>query len=252
MSRLDDRNIVVTGAGSGIGRAIAIRLAEEGAHVGVLDRDDGAAKRVASELASARGRPIVVDITGYDAVGAALAAFEREVGPIAGLVNCAGWDRFVNFVDSTPDLWRQVVDINLIGTLNVLHHVLRSMAARGAGRIVTIASDAGRVGSSGESVYSACKGGLIALTKTLAREHARAGITLNCICPGPTDTPLLAAIGADGGLGTKIVPTLERAIPMRRLGKPEDYPGAVAFLLADEAAFITGQTLSISGGLTMA
>ena len=252
MTRLAERNIIVTGGGSGIGRAIAKRLAEEGARVGVLDRDAAAAKRVANEIAESRATPIGVDITGYEAVGAAIATFERDAGPLSGLVNCAGWDRFVNFVDSTPELWRQVVDINLIGNLNVLHHVLRGMAQRRAGRIVTIASDAGRVGSSGESVYSACKGGLIALTKTLAREHARHGITLNCICPGPTDTPLLAAIGADGGLGAKIVPSLERAIPLRRLGKPDDYPGAVAFLLSDDAAFITGQTLSISGGLTMA
>jgi 2-hydroxycyclohexanecarboxyl-CoA dehydrogenase len=249
---LAGRNVVVTGGGSGIGRAIALRLAADGAHVGVLDRDAAAAERVANEATEGNATAIPVDITGYDAVGAAIAAFERGAGPVSGLVNCAGWDRFVNFVDSTPDFWRQVVDINLIGTLNVLHHVLRGMAARGSGRVVTIASDAGRVGSSGESVYSACKGGLIALTKTLAREHARHGITLNCICPGPTDTPLLAAIAADGALGAKIVPTLERAVPMRRLGTPDDYPGAVAFLLSDDAAFITGQTLSISGGLTMA
>jgi 2-hydroxycyclohexanecarboxyl-CoA dehydrogenase len=254
MNRLQQQRVIVTGGGSGIGRAIAIRLAAEGAAVGIFDRDEANARLVAWNIVSSDGQAaaIGVDITDYAAVGAAVANFERQMGAITGLVNCAGWDRMATFVDSTPDLWRQVVDINLIGTFNVTHQVLPGMVTRRAGRIVTIASDAGRVGSSGEAVYSACKGGLIAFTKSMAREHARDGITCNCICPGPTDTPLLSAMAADEGLGAKVVPSLERAIPMRRLGTPEDYPGAVVYFLSDDAAYVTGQTLSISGGLTMA
>ncbi len=252
--RLEHRNIVITGAGSGIGAAIALRVAKEGALVGVFDRDRDGAIRTVAQIESAGGRASmsVVDITDYAAVGTAVDAFTSEAGGIDGLVNCAGWDRMSTFVDSEPDLWRLVVDINLMGTLNVTHHVLKRMAERGAGRIVHIASDAGRVGSSGEAVYSACKGGLIALAKSLAREHAKDGITINSVCPGPTQTPLLDAMASDDGLGAKVVPSLARAIPMRRLATPEDYPGAVVFLLSDDAAFVTGQTLSVSGGLTMA
>jgi len=254
MKRLEHQRIIVTGAGSGIGRAIAGRLAAEGAAVGIFDRDEANARLVAWDIVASDGQAVAihVDITDYGAVGAAIDSFERQMGAVSGLVNCAGWDRMTTFVESTPELWRQVVDINLIGTLNVTHQVLRGLSARRGGRIVNIASDAGRVGSSGEAVYSACKGGLIAFTKSIAREHARDGITCNCVCPGPTDTPLLAALATDGGLGEKVVPSLERAIPMRRLGAPEDYPGAVAFFLSDDAAYVTGQTLSISGGLTMA
>jgi 2-hydroxycyclohexanecarboxyl-CoA dehydrogenase len=246
MRGLADKHLLVTGAASGIGRAIAQRLAEEGATVGLLDKNAPAAEAVAAEIGG-KVAAMPVDITDLDAVRACVAAFQ----PIDGLVNCAGWDAMARFVDSTPAMWRKVVEINLFGTLNVLYAVLPGMAARKAGRIVTIASDAGRVGSSGEAVYSACKGGLIALGKTLAREHAGDGITINTICPGPTDTPLLAELAADGGMGERTVPKLARAVPMRRLGRPDDYPGAVAFLLSDDAAFITGQTLSVSGGLTM-
>jgi 2-hydroxycyclohexanecarboxyl-CoA dehydrogenase len=254
MSRLAGRNVIVTGAGSGIGRAIAARIAAEGACVGVLDRDGAAAARVVAEIVAtaARALALAVDITDYERVGTAVATFESGAGPVDGLVNCAGWDRMATFLDSDPALWRQVVDINLFGTFNVTHRVLAGMAARRHGRIVTIASDAGRVGSSGEAVYSACKGGLIAFTKSLAREHARHGITANCVCPGPTDTPLLAAMAKDGGLGERVVPALARAVPMQRLGVPEDYPGAVLYFLSDDAAYVTGQTLSVSGGLTMA
>ena len=238
---IKNKRCIVTGAASGIGRAIAERLADEGATLGLIDINVPA-------LADMTGEALAVDITDADAVQRAIADF----GDVDGLVNCAGWDRMVTFLDSTPDLWRQVVDINLFGTLNVTHAVLENMAARGSGAVVTIASDAGRVGSSGEAVYSACKGGLIALMKTLAREHARQGITFNTVCPGPTDTPLLSAMTSDGGLGERIAPALEKAIPMRRLGQPDDYAGIVAFLLSDDAAFITGQTISVSGGLTMA
>jgi 2-hydroxycyclohexanecarboxyl-CoA dehydrogenase len=253
MRGLTGRRTIVTGAASGIGRAIALRLASEGASVGIWDINDAAAKHTADEIRTAGGtaEPFVVDITDHTMVRSGVAQFERAVGPVAGLVNCAGWDRMARFVDTDPQLWRKIVDINLFGALNVLHAVLPGMAARKFGRIVNIASDAGRVGSSGEAVYSACKGGLIALTKTLAREHIHDGIVLNTVCPGPTETPLLAAMAADGGLGEKVVPKLERAMPMRRLAQPDDYPGAVVFLLSDDAAYITGQTLSVSGGLTM-
>ncbi len=253
MRGLTGRCTIVTGAASGIGRAIALRLASEGAPVGIWDINDAAAKRVTDEIRTAGGTAdaFAVDITDHTMVRNAVVQFERAIGLVAGLVNCAGWDRMARFVDTDPQLWRKIVDINLFGALNVLHAVLPGMVARKFGRIVSIASDAGRVGSSGEAVYSACKGGLIALTKTLAREHIHDGIVLNTVCPGPTETPLLAAMAADGGLGEKVVPKLERAMPMRRLAQPDDYPGAVAFLLSDDAAYITGQTLSVSGGLTM-
>ena len=157
----------------------------------------------------------------------------------------------LNFLDSDPELWRRVIDINLYGPIHLHHAVLKGMAEREFGRVINIASDAGRVGSSGEAVYSACKGGIIAFSKTVARELARRGVTVNTVCPGPTDTPLLQSMAVDGGLGERIVPALERAVPMRRIGQPQDYPGIVAFLASDDAGFITGQTISVSGGLTM-
>ena len=248
-----DRPIIVTGGASGIGRAIAERLAAEGALVGVWDINASAANDVAAAIVRGGGRAYAstVDITDYERVQRAAAEFEAAGGSIDGLVNCAGWDRMARFVDTDPALWRKVVDINLFGALNVLHAVLPKMVAKRFGRIVNIASDAGRVGSSGEAVYSACKGGLIALAKTLAREHIADGIVINTICPGPTETPLLDELAKDGGYGAKVVPKLERAMPMRRLARPDDYPGAVAFLLSDDVAYITGQTLSVSGGLTM-
>jgi 2-hydroxycyclohexanecarboxyl-CoA dehydrogenase len=184
-------------------------------------------------------------------VQAAVEVTERDIGAIDFLVNNAGWDLPVNFLDSGPDFWARVIGINLMGPIHMHHAVLTRMAARGAGRVVNIASDAGRVGSSGEAVYSACKGGVIAFTKTLAREVARRGITLNTVCPGPTDTPLFEAFKAASADGARIAEGLARAIPMRRLGEPGDYPGIVAFLLSDDAASITGQTVSVSGGLTM-
>jgi 2-hydroxycyclohexanecarboxyl-CoA dehydrogenase len=252
MRGLKDRAVLVTGGANGIGAAIVRRLAEEGCKVGIVDRDAAAGAKLTGEIvaAGADASLQVADITDYDAVVRAVENFEARAGPIAGLVNNAGWDRAQNFLHTTPEFWRQVVAVNLFGPLNVSHVVLRAMAARGFGRVVNIASDAGRVGSSGEAVYSACKGGIIAFTKTLARELVGKGIIVNAVCPGPTDTAILRSF-LDGPDGTRIAEGLKRAIPMRRLGEPEDYPGLVAFLLSDDAAYITGQTISVSGGLTM-
>jgi 2-hydroxycyclohexanecarboxyl-CoA dehydrogenase len=252
MRGLKDRTALITGGANGIGAAIARRLGEEGCVVGILDLDAEAGAKVAGEIKSAGGRASLhaVDITDYDAVTRAVESFEAASGPIALLVNNAGWDRAANFLDTTPEFWRKVVGINLYGPLNVSHIVLKGMAARGFGRVVNIASDAGRVGSSGEAVYSACKGGMIAFTKTIARELVGKGVIVNTLCPGPTDTAILRSF-LEGPDGARISEGLKRAIPMRRLGAPEDYPGLVAFLLSDDAAYITGQTISVSGGLTM-
>lgn len=241
--------IIVTGAASGIGRATARRLAEEGARVAILDLEGPAGEVVAAEIRAAGGsaRSFAVDITDERQVEAAITRFEGEAGPLFGLVNNAGWDVAKRFLESDLALWRKLIEINLVGPLIVTKAVLTRLQAHGRGRIVSIASDAGRVGSSGESVYAACKGGIISFTKSLARELARTGITANVVSPGPTDTPLFANFDETG----KLAQALERAIPMGRLGRPEDYPGIVAFLLSDDAAFITGQTISVSGGLTM-
>ena len=162
-----------------------------------------------------------------------------------------GFDRFANFLDTEPELWDAIIDVNLRGTLNMHHVVLPGMRDRGWGRVVNIASDAARVGSSMEAVYSACKGGIVSFTKSVARELARSGVRLNVVCPGPTDTPLLAQFLEGGEDGGKIVKALERAVPMKRIGRPEDIPGIVAFLASDDAEYITGQVISVSGGLTM-
>jgi 2-hydroxycyclohexanecarboxyl-CoA dehydrogenase len=248
MRGLEGRNVIVTGGGGAIGAAICRRFAGYGATVGVFDKNLDAAKKVAAEI---KGFASGVDITDYAAVGTAIAQFEKDAGPTDVLVNNAGWDKFVNFVDTTPELWDQIIAINLRGPVNMSHVVLKGMVTRGHGRVVNIASDAGRVGSSQEAVYSACKGGIIAFTKTVAREVARKGITLNAVCPGPTETPLLAAAAGEGERGERMRAALINAIPMKRVGQPDDIPGAVCFLASDDAAFITGQTISVSGGLTM-
>jgi 2-hydroxycyclohexanecarboxyl-CoA dehydrogenase len=207
------------------------------------------ARAAASEIG---GRAIAVplDVTGSDSVSAAVASVEEQLGPIDILVNNAGWDELRPFLDTDEAFWDRVIDVNFKGGLRLTHAVLPGMVERGYGRVVNIGSDAGRVGSSMESVYSGAKGGVIAFTKTLAREVARKGVTANTVCPGPTDTPMLQGMEAEGG-GT-LIGALERAVPMRRLAKPEDIAAAVAFLASEEAGYITGQTLSVSGGLTMA
>jgi len=168
------------------------------------------------------------------------------------LVNGGGWDLCVPFLAAGPGGWSRLIDINLGGALHMHHAVLPSMVERGGGRVVTVASDAARVGSSGEAVYAACKAGLVAFSKTLAREHSRHGITFNVVCPGPTDTALLATVTDTAANPEKLREAFRRAIPMGRLGQPEDLPGAILFFASDAAAFVTGQVISVSGGLTMA
>lgn len=250
MRGLENKPVIVTGGASGIGRAIAERLAIEGSIVGIFDINGEAASSTAHSLSENGGRAYgyKVDIVNYDEVSKAVEAFEVAAGPISGLVNNAGWDKAVRFLETDRALWQKVIDINLWGPLNVTHAVLKKMAQHGKGNVVSIASDAGRVGSSGEAVYSACKGGIAAFGKTIAREVARQGIVVNTVCPGPTDTPLFATV-SESAAG--LAEALKKAIPLRRLGKPDDYPGIVCFLLSDDARFITGQTISVSGGLTM-
>ncbi|MGZ5116424.1 MAG: glucose 1-dehydrogenase [Burkholderiales bacterium] len=253
MQGLKGKAAIVTGSGSGIGKAIAERLADEGCMVGIFDLNAAAAEAAANTIAGAGGKAYAhaVDISDLDAVQTAVKAFEKQAGPVEVLVNNAGWDKAMPFLKSTPELWKKLIDINLYGPINMHYAVLPGMVERKRGRVVSIASDAGRVGSSGESVYSACKGGVIAFTKTLARELARNNIQLNAVCPGPTDTPLLRSFAQQGEAGAKLIDGLTRAIPMGRLGQPNDYPGIVAFLASDDAAYITGQAISVSGGLTM-
>ena len=243
MKGLAGRTVLVTGGGGAIGSAICRRFSELGSKVLVADRNRAAAEGTAGQL---KGAALVFDVADYSAAKRALEKQDVDI-----LVNNAGWDRFQNFLDTKPEEWEQLIDINLRGPLNMHHLVAPGMAARGWGRIINISSDAARVGSSGEGVYSACKGGIIAFSKTLAREVARKGITVNVVCPGPTDTPILRGFLGEGEAGQKVYDALVRAIPMKRVGQPDDIPGAVCFLASDDAAFITGQTISVSGGLTM-
>jgi 2-hydroxycyclohexanecarboxyl-CoA dehydrogenase len=245
----DGQVAIVTGGARGIGAAIAGRLSGAGATVAVCDLDGAAAEATASALG--RGAlGIAMDVSDSGAVRNAVETIERRMGPIAILVNNAGIDRVEPFMASTEETWERLWQVNLRGTISCCHTVLgSSMIPNRHGRIVNLGSDAGRVGSSGEAVYSATKGGIIAFGKALAREVARHGITVNSVCPGPTDTALLDQVAA---YSQKLVDGLARAIPLRRIGQPADIAGTVAFLASDQAAYITGQTLSVSGGLTMA
>ena len=234
MRGLKGKTAIVTGGAAGIGAAIVERFLEEGTQVAIFD------------IHPATGG-VAVDITDYEAVKKAVAG----LGKVDILVNNAGWDMFKPFLETDPAFWQKILSINLVGAMNVLHCVLPGMAERGGGKVVSIASDAGRVGSSGEAPYSACKGGIIALTKTLARELASKGVRLNVVCPGLTETNMLTEFMKGAGNPDKLAEAYRRAIPIGRLGKPEDIAGAVLFLASDDADFITGHVLSISGGLTM-
>jgi 2-hydroxycyclohexanecarboxyl-CoA dehydrogenase len=245
--KLEAKVAIVTGAGQGIGRAIAEKLAHEGAAVVVAELDPRAGAGTAAALGGG-AVAIPTDVTDRDSVQAMVEEVLRLHGRIDVTVNNAGWDRAGPFTESDPRDWERIIQINLYGVLNTSRAVLPVMASQRSGAVVNIASDAGRVGSSGEAVYSAAKGGVIAFTKTAAREMARHQVTVNCVSPGPTDTPLFASIGGDD---PKLREALIRAIPLRRLAQPSDVANAVAFLASSEAAYITGQTLSVSGGLTM-
>lgn len=239
----DGRTAVVTGAGSGIGAAIATRLAEDGMRVVAADIDLERA-----ELTAARDgvRPYRVDVADAGSVGELRDAVLAEVGPPSVVVNCAGWDEFGMFADTDRAFWEKVVAINYLGVVAMCHAFLPDLKAAGSdGRVVNIASDAGRGGSMGETVYAGAKGGVIAFTKSLAREMARDGVTANVVCPGPTDTPLF------GGFPEKIRTALVKAIPLRRLADPADIAHAVSYFASPGAAYVTGQVLSVSGGLTM-
>ena len=243
-----DKIAVVTGAASGIGAAIAGKLAEAGAVVVVADVQADKGQARAEELCAAghRAHFIAVDLTEPDSIAAFAQAVQARFGAVDLLVNGAGWGRTAPFWEGTPEFWNRLIALNLVGPMHLSKALLPPMMERGSGHIVNIASDAGRVGSLGEAVYSGAKGGLIAFTKALARETARYGIHVNCVCPGPTDTPLMAVVP------DKVKEALTKAIPMRRLGRPEEVADAVLFFAGDGASYVTGQVLSVSGGLTMA
>jgi 2-hydroxycyclohexanecarboxyl-CoA dehydrogenase len=245
MGKLQGKIAIVTGAGQGIGRGIAEKLAAEGATVVVTDLNEATAKETAEAV---NGVGMQADVTSRESVDAMVAQVHRQFGRVDVLVNNAGWDKASPFVDSDPADWDRVIAINLYGVLHTCKAVLPIMAAQGSGSIVNLASDAGRVGSSGEAVYSAAKGGVIAFTKAVAREVARHQVNANAVCPGPTDTALFASMGGDN---PKLREALTKAIPFRRLAQPSDLANVVAFLASDEASYVTGQTVSVSGGLTM-
>ena len=253
MPRFTDRTVIVTGGAGGIGGATCRRFAAEGARVAVFDLNLEAAEKVAADIRAAGGQALALrcDITDRASVDAAVAAAQAQLGPIDVLVNNAGWDIFRPFTKTAPAEWDKLVAINLIGPLHMHHAVLPGMVERRKGRIVNIASDAARVGSSGEAVYAACKGGIVSFSKTVAREHARHGINVNVVCPGPTDTALFADYKTGAGNPEKLEEAFRRSIPLGRIGQPDDLPGAILFFASDDAAYVTGQVLSVSGGLTM-
>ena len=251
---MSERVALVSGGARGIGRAVALALARDGRAVAVGDLLEDEAAGVAREIEAAGGRALAValDVTDSASVAVGVARATATLGPIDVLVNCAGWDEFRPFLETDEPFWRRVIAINYEGCLRTTQAVLGGMMERGWGGIVNISSDAARVGSAHEAVYAGAKAGVIAFTKTVARESARRGVTVNAVCPGPTDTALLRGMTQSAPDSERLVAALTRAVPMRRLGRPEEVAAAVAFLACEDAGYITGQTLSVSGGLTMA
>lgn len=242
--RLEGRTALVTGGARGIGAAIAARLAAEGAEVWIGDLDAEGAGRVAAEV---NGHAVDLDVTDPESATAAIDA----TGTLDILVNNAGTDEFGFFTYTTPEQWQRLLGVNLGGVLSCTHAALPGMQQAGYGRIISVASEAGRVGSKGSAVYSAAKGGVIAFTKAIARENARYGITVNAIAPGPIETPLLMGAKEFGEIGEKVIETMKGATQMKRLGQPDEVAAAVAFLASDDATYVTGETLGVSGGLGM-
>ena len=251
MRGLKDKVAAVTGGGQGIGRALSLRLAQEGCKVAILDLNPAAAEETAKLAPAGSISVYTADVGDYDAVKAAVDKIEAEVGPIWALVNNAGWDLPKPFLLTDRALWNKIIHINMYGPLNTHHVIAPLMVKRGGGRIVNIASDAARVGTSNEAVYSACKGGLISFSKSVARELATKGVLINAVCPGPTNTPMMAAVLGEGEQAVKWKDAMLRGIPLKRMGEPEDYGGIVALLASDDGKFITGQTISVSGGMNM-
>lgn len=243
----------VTGGASGIGREICLALAAEGRRVAVADLNAAGAAETVEMITAAGGQAIAapIDVTSSDSVHEAVLQTVDELGSVEILVNCAGWDELMPFLDTDEDFWDRVIEINFKGTLRTVHACLPAMVEAGWGRIVNISSDAARVGSSLEAVYSGAKGGVISFTKTIAREMARKGVTANVVCPGPTDTPLLDAIVDASDNGEKVIGAMARAVPMKRVGQPAEIASGVVYFTSEAAGFVTGQTLSVSGGLTM-
>jgi 2-hydroxycyclohexanecarboxyl-CoA dehydrogenase len=251
--KLRGKTALVTGGGRGIGRAIALGLAQEGAQVAVLDilADNASAVAREIEATGVKALALPADLTKRAQVDRAIADTLAQFGQIDVLVNNAGWDRMEMFLDSEEETWDKIIAINFKGILYVCKAALPSMVARGQGKVISIASDAGRAGSTGEAVYAGTKGAIIAFSKTLAREMARHKITVNVVCPGLTETPLLQGIREQSPKTEKVIEAVTRAIPLGRVGQPEDIAGAVVYLASPAADFVTGQTLSVSGGLTM-
>lgn len=242
------QTVIVTGGASGIGKATAFLLAREGARVFIGDIDEAGGLAVASDAATERLaiEYLPLDLADPPSISVFAAAIHHRVERVEGLVNGAGWDQIQPFLENPPEMWDRVIAINLMGAVRLTRSVLPPMVAARAGKIVNISSDAGRVGSMGETVYAAAKGGLIAFTKSLARELARYQININCVCPGPTDTPLFQR------QPERMKEALTRAIPFRRIAQPIEIANAALFFLSRRSDYITGQVLSVSGGLTMA
>jgi 2-hydroxycyclohexanecarboxyl-CoA dehydrogenase len=246
--RLEGKVALVTGGASGIGAATCRRLAAEGARVAVTDMNLEPARELAGEV---DGEALELDVRSTDSIAAAVAAAEEELGPLDVLVNNAGYDEFGWFGQTDEGMWDRVLAVNLRGVLAVTHAVLPGMQQRGGGRIVNIASEAGRAGSAGSAVYSAAKAGVIGFTKALAQENGRFNITINAIAPGPIETPLLMGAKQLGELGQRVIDGMVSKTVLRRLGQPEEVAAAVAYLASDDASFVTGQSLGVSGGLAM-